>query len=142
MHHSESMTGTGAGAAAGTATMEATAMSISEFCVRDVVCTTRTATISKAAALMRQYHVGDVVVVDEATVLEANEIGRTSTGIDADHTGTAGLAGLLALTRSGAVRPDETVAVLFTGAGRRGGDPEGTAADPDATMRPVERRAP
>jgi CBS domain-containing protein len=45
--------------------MEATAMSISEFCVRDVVCTTRTATIAKAAALMRQYHVGDVLVVDE-----------------------------------------------------------------------------
>jgi len=40
-------------------------MSISEFCVRDVVCTTRTATIAKAAALMRQYHVGDVLVVDE-----------------------------------------------------------------------------
>ena len=40
-------------------------MSISEFCVRDVVCTTRTATIAKAAALMRQFHVGDVLVVDE-----------------------------------------------------------------------------
>lgn len=40
-------------------------MSISEFCVRDVVCTTRSATISKAAALMRQFHVGDVLVVDE-----------------------------------------------------------------------------
>jgi CBS domain-containing protein len=45
--------------------MEAVAMSISEFCVRDVVCTTRTATIAKAAALMRQFHVGDVLVVDE-----------------------------------------------------------------------------
>jgi len=40
-------------------------MSISEFCVRDVVCTTRSATIAKAAALMRQFHVGDVLVVDE-----------------------------------------------------------------------------
>ena len=46
MHHSESMSGARAGTAAGMATMEATAMSISEFCVRDVVCTTRTATIA------------------------------------------------------------------------------------------------
>jgi len=41
-------------------------MSISEFCVRDVVCTTRATTISRAAALMRHHHVGDVVVVDDS----------------------------------------------------------------------------
>ncbi|MEO8506113.1 MAG: CBS domain-containing protein [Betaproteobacteria bacterium] len=40
-------------------------MSISEFCVRDVICASRTTTISKAAALMRQHHIGDVVIVDE-----------------------------------------------------------------------------
>ena len=39
-------------------------------------------------------------------------------GIDADHTGTAGLAGLIQLTRDGVVRPDETVAVIFSGARR------------------------
>ncbi len=83
---------------------------------------------------------GDVVVVDEATVLEANEIGTSTTGIDADHTGTAGLAGLLALTRSGLVRPDETAAVLFTGARRHDGRVETSAASPNATTRPVERR--
>ena len=40
-------------------------MSIREFCVRDVVCTTRTATITQVAALMREHHVGDVIVVDD-----------------------------------------------------------------------------
>ena len=39
-------------------------------------------------------------------------------GIDADHTGTAGLAGLIQLTRDGVVRPDETVAVIFSGVRR------------------------
>ena len=62
---------------------------------------------------------GRPVVVDEALLAEANNLARTSTGIEADHTGTAGLAGLLALVREGAVGPDETVAVIFTGA-RRG----------------------
>ncbi|MDR7420912.1 MAG: pyridoxal-phosphate dependent enzyme [Armatimonadota bacterium] len=58
------------------------------------------------------------VVVDEPTLHEANELGRTATGIDADHTGTAGLAGLLALVRAGTVARDERVAVLFTGVRR------------------------
>ncbi len=40
-------------------------MSIREFCVRNVVSTTRTATITQVAALMREHHVGDVVVVDD-----------------------------------------------------------------------------
>ncbi len=85
---------------------------------------------------------GDAVVVDEATVLEANDLGRASTRIDADHTGTAGLAGLLALARSGLVRPDETVAVLFTGARRHDGRDEAPAGAPGATWRPGERSAP
>jgi len=40
-------------------------MSIREFCIRDVVCTHRTATITQVAALMREHHVGDVIVVDD-----------------------------------------------------------------------------
>lgn len=39
-------------------------MPIGEFCNRDVVFATRKNTISEAAQLMRQYHVGDLVVVD------------------------------------------------------------------------------
>jgi threonine synthase len=66
------------------------------------------------------------VVVDEATLLEANELGRAATGIDCDPTGTAGLAGLLELRRHGVVGSGETVAVLFTGV-RRNGTP---ATDP------------
>ena len=61
---------------------------------------------------------GEPVVVDEATLEEANALAREATGIDVDHTGSAGLAGLLALARAGEVPPDETVAVLFTGARR------------------------
>jgi len=62
--------------------------------------------------------VGTPVVVDEATLEEANALAREATGIDVDHTGSAGLAGLLALVRAGGVGPDETVAVLFTGVRR------------------------
>jgi len=62
---------------------------------------------------------GHPVVVDEATLVEANEIATATTGIDADHTGTAGLAGLIDLVRRGEVRKDETVAVIFTGIRRR-----------------------
>ena len=40
-------------------------MSISEFCNREVVFATRTTSISEAAQLMRKYHVGNLVVVDE-----------------------------------------------------------------------------
>jgi threonine synthase len=61
---------------------------------------------------------GFPIVVDEATLDRANDVGRSSTAIDADHTGTAGLAGLMELMQRGDVRPDERVAVLFTGARR------------------------
>ncbi len=40
-------------------------MSISEFCNREVVYATREMSIPEVAQLMRQHHVGDVVVVDE-----------------------------------------------------------------------------
>ncbi|MCK9394431.1 MAG: CBS domain-containing protein [Methylobacter sp.] len=42
-------------------------MPISEFCNREVVFATREMSIPEAAQLMRQYHVGDLVVVDEIT---------------------------------------------------------------------------
>ncbi|MGH9126139.1 MAG: pyridoxal-phosphate dependent enzyme [Acidimicrobiales bacterium] len=64
---------------------------------------------------------GTAVVADEATLIEANRLARRTTGIDVDETGTAGLAGLLVLARTGRVRSDEDVVVLFTGAaGARG----------------------
>jgi threonine synthase len=75
---------------------------------------------------------GTPVVVDEPTLVLANDLARETTGIDADHTATSGLAGLLELLRGGVVRPDETVAILFTGV-RRSDEPT------DATSHPVER---
>lgn len=56
---------------------------------------------------------GAPVVVTESHVLEANELGRRTTGIDVSHTGTAGLAGLLAIRDE--VGPEERVAVVFSG---------------------------
>jgi threonine synthase len=58
---------------------------------------------------------GTPLVVDEATLLAANDLARASTGIDVDHTGSAGLAGLLHLARSGALDPDENVVICFSG---------------------------
>jgi len=40
-------------------------MSIGEFCNREVVFATRAMSLPEAAQLMRKYHVGDLVVVDE-----------------------------------------------------------------------------
>lgn len=40
-------------------------MPISEICTRNVVCASRGATVKAAAQLMREYHVGSVVVVEE-----------------------------------------------------------------------------
>ena len=62
---------------------------------------------------------GSPILVSEQTLREANDVGRQATGIDADHTGTAGLAGLLELSRRGELRPGERVGVLFTGVRRR-----------------------
>jgi CBS domain-containing protein len=42
-----------------------TAMSIGQICNREVVSATRDTTVQAAAKLMRHYHVGTVVVVDE-----------------------------------------------------------------------------
>ncbi|MDO9269902.1 MAG: CBS domain-containing protein [Methylobacter sp.] len=40
-------------------------MSISDFCNREVVFATRDMSLPEAAQLMREYHVGDLVVVDD-----------------------------------------------------------------------------
>jgi len=64
---------------------------------------------------------GYPIVASEDRLREANRVGRTSTGIDVDHTGSAGLAGLIELRLAGLVDPDETVAVLFTGIRRTPG---------------------
>jgi len=61
---------------------------------------------------------GKPLVVAEPALLEANDLGRRATGIVADATGTAGLAGLLALREAGELHDDERVAVLFTGVDR------------------------
>jgi threonine synthase len=61
---------------------------------------------------------GYPVVVGEARLLEANALGRESTGIDVDETGTAGLAGLLELSLRGELSPEQSVLVLFTGVKR------------------------
>ena len=62
---------------------------------------------------------GRPLVVSEERLAEANRLAEAS-GSRADPTGSAGLAGLLDLLESGAVGPDQRVAVLFTGI-RRGG---------------------
>ena len=51
----------------------------------------------------------------EETLIEANDLARSTTKIDVDHTGSAGLAGLLEGLRGDDVGRHETVAVLFTG---------------------------
>lgn len=61
---------------------------------------------------------GSPVVVDETTLLDANEAGRVGTGIDVDETGSAGLAGLMALLGRGIVAPHERAGVLFSGVRR------------------------
>ncbi|MFH1018831.1 MAG: pyridoxal-phosphate dependent enzyme [Pseudomonadota bacterium] len=61
---------------------------------------------------------GFPLVVSEKQLQKANELSREHTKVRADHTGTAGLAGLLELQRTVRLRSDETVAVLFTGAER------------------------
>lgn len=61
---------------------------------------------------------GAPVVVDDATLIEANDLAAQATGIPVDHTGSSGLAGLLAMRRAGEVGADESVAVLFTGVKR------------------------
>jgi len=58
---------------------------------------------------------GRPLVVSEELLLEANRLAVSATGIRADPTGSAGLAGLLELRRSGAIGDTDRAAVLFTG---------------------------
>jgi threonine synthase len=58
---------------------------------------------------------GRPLVVVEETLERANALGREATGIDVDHTGSAGLAGLLALRDAHEIGDDERIALLFTG---------------------------
>jgi len=57
-----------------------------------------------------------VVVAAEAAIVEAHELGVNSTAIAASATGTAGLAGLLAIRDQ--IDDDERVAVIFSGVQR------------------------
>ena len=54
----------------------------------------------------------------EADLLEAHRLVHAHTGVLADPTGTAGLAGLLTARRDGCVQHDEEVAILLTGTER------------------------
>ena len=59
---------------------------------------------------------GDVVVAREAAVVEAHRLLQRSTGIDATATGTAGLAGLIALRSE--IGDGERIAVVASGVTR------------------------
>lgn len=58
---------------------------------------------------------GFPLVVDEPTLVEAREAVRRTMKVDATATGTAGIAGVMQLHRSGALRGGEVVAALLTG---------------------------
>ena len=58
---------------------------------------------------------GQPLVVSEGLLVEANQLALETTGIPVDPTGSAGLAGLLQLRRSGQIGDHDRAAVLFTG---------------------------
>jgi threonine synthase len=63
---------------------------------------------------------GHPIVVDEPRLETANALACEATRVNVDHTGSAGLAGLLELLDApGRPGPDERVAVIFSGAKRR-----------------------
>ncbi|MBE3073266.1 MAG: PLP-dependent lyase/thiolase [Acidobacteria bacterium] len=62
---------------------------------------------------------GSPVVVDDRALVDANALARDLTGVNVDHTGSAGLAGLMQLlTGPDRPSPDEQVAVIFSGVQR------------------------
>jgi threonine synthase len=61
---------------------------------------------------------GRPLVVGEERLAGANAIAQAATGVPVDPTGSAGLAGLIALRAAGEVADGERVAVLFTGVDR------------------------
>ncbi|CAM2059877.1 Pyridoxal-phosphate dependent enzyme [Desulfovibrionales bacterium] len=58
---------------------------------------------------------GIAVIVSESLVTEAYNLARTHTDIPVSATGSAGLAGLMALRRLGAITPNDSVGLFFTG---------------------------
>jgi threonine synthase len=58
---------------------------------------------------------GHAITATEHDLWRANERGQEATGIDVSPTGTAGLAGLIALRGDGTIPPSDRAAVLFTG---------------------------
>lgn len=60
---------------------------------------------------------GDVLVVSEERLREANRLGHETSGVNVSHTGSAGLAGLMDIFK-GRAPGDVRAAVLFTGAER------------------------
>jgi len=63
---------------------------------------------------------GYPVVVDEELLIDANTVAREATAINVDHTGSAGLAGLmqLAAVREAAPKPAERIGIIFSGVQR------------------------
>jgi threonine synthase len=61
---------------------------------------------------------GSPVVASEAEVVRANELAHRTTGINVSATGSAGLAGLLAMVSDGRIDGDQRVAVVFSGVRR------------------------
>ena len=61
---------------------------------------------------------GVAVVVSEEQLVHAHALAHAHTTIDADHTGTAGLAGLLAAVEHEPFEAGENVAVIFSGVTR------------------------
>jgi threonine synthase len=59
---------------------------------------------------------GSPVVATEADVLQANELAHRTTGVNVSHTGSAGLAGLLAVRDE--IGGDERIALVFSGVRR------------------------
>lgn len=64
---------------------------------------------------------GHPLVVDEATLLRANKLGREATGIPVDPTGTSGLAGLLSLLAEQPQLVGASAGVIFSGRDRDAG---------------------
>lgn len=62
---------------------------------------------------------GSPVVVDEEELQAANRLAREATGIDVDHTGSAGLAGLMQVLRTDPAARRQQMLVVFSGVRRR-----------------------
>ena len=61
---------------------------------------------------------GHAVIIEEEEIERAYQLARDHTPVRASHTGTAGLAGLMRLNRTGIVEKTDTLGLLFTGVDR------------------------